>query len=243
MTIIKLDAIDSTNSFLRKLSLTKNLDDFTAVMADFQTEGKGQMGAKWTSDEGKNLMVSIFKKISFLDTEKNFFVSMVVSLSIFKAMEVLQIPKLKIKWPNDILSENKKIAGILIENVIKQGKLQVSIIGIGLNVNQTEFENLPKASSLRLISGRVWDKDEVLQEILKQMKNHFELLVLGSYSTIKMAYGTNLFRKDQPSTFKDENGAQFSGIILGVTDTGNLQVQLENRIIKEFQLKELRLLY
>ena len=168
---------------------------------------------------------------------------MVVALSIFEALKALQIKRLKIKWPNDILAENKKVGGILIENVIKHNQLQASVIGFGLNINQTEFDNLPQASSLRLLSGKTFDLDEVLQHIIKQLQYYFSLLEAGKYEAIKKEYEQHLFRKNKPSTFKDAEGCMFLGFILGVTNSGNLKIRLEDEIIKEFDLKEVTLLY
>ena len=243
MRIIKLDAIDSTNSFLRQLGASEPIEDFTIVVAKHQTNGRGQMRTKWSSQESKNLMVSVFKDVSFLKVENSFYISIVVSLSILKALELLQIKNLRVKWPNDILADNKKLAGVLIENVIKQSQLQASIIGFGLNVNQTEFIDLPKASSLRMISGNVFNLDEVLHEILKQLELNFQLLENGKFNLLKDEYENQLFRKDKPSTFKNLKDELFSGIITGISNSGNLQVQVENTIVKEFDLKEITLLY
>ena len=243
MRIIKLNAIDSTNSFLRQLSVAEPLEDYTVVVANHQTNGRGQMGTNWTSQESKNLTVSVFKDVSFLRIEDSFYISMVVALSIFKALETFQIRKLKIKWPNDILSDKKKLGGILIENVIKQNQLQASVIGFGLNINQTNFDDLPKASSLRVISGTVYDLDEVLHEILNQLKVYLKILENGQLDAIKADYESKLFRIGKPSTFKNSSGDLFSGLILGISKDGNLRVQIEDAIIKEFDLKEITMLY
>ena len=243
MRIIKLNAIDSTNSFLRQLGTKEAIEDFTVVVADEQTNGRGQMGTRWNSQASKNLMVSVFKDVSFLNIEHAFYISIVVSLSIFRALESMQIKNLKIKWPNDILADHKKLSGILIENVIKQNKLQASIIGFGLNVNQTEFRELPNASSLLLISGKVFNLDEVLQEILKQLELYFQILKRGLFNQLKEEYEEQLFRINKPSTFKNAKEELFSGIILGISDSGCLQIQIENSMIKEFDLKEISLLY
>ena len=243
MRIIKLNAIDSTNSYLRQLSIECDLDDYTIVMANYQSKGRGQMGTQWSSQDSKNLMVSVFKKVSFINIDQSFYISMAVALSIFEALKALQIKRLKIKWPNDILAENKKVGGILIENVIKHNQLQASVIGFGLNINQTEFDNLPQASSLRLLSGKTFDLDEVLQHIIKQLQYYFSLLEAGKYEAIKKEYEQHLFRKNKPSTFKDAEGCMFLGFILGVTNSGNLKIRLEDEIIKEFDLKEVTLLY
>lgn len=243
MRIIKLNAIDSTNSFLRQLSVEEGVTDYTVVVTNYQTHGRGQMGTEWNSKDSKNLMFSVFKDVSSIHLEHHFYISMVVSLSILKALQELQILKLSIKWPNDILSDHKKLAGILIENVIKQNQLQGSIIGIGLNVNQIEFKNLPNATSLQLVSGNIFELDEVLQIVLKQLKIHFDLLEKGQLSVLKNKYEAKLFRKNKPSTFRDAEGRLFSGFIIGVTNSGHLQVKLEDDVIQKFDLKTITLLY
>ncbi|WP_370476894.1 biotin--[acetyl-CoA-carboxylase] ligase [Tamlana flava] len=243
MRIIKLNAIDSTNSYLRHLSAKDKLDDYTVVIAKKQTSGRGQMGTVWESETSRNLTFSVFKNFSGLSIEQPFFISMVTALAILKTLKGFSIPRLSIKWPNDILSEHKKICGILIENVIKQNSLHASIIGIGLNVNQATFENLPQASSLKIITGQLYNPDEIALNILKHLKAYFKLLQKGKFDELKEAYESYLFRKNKPSTFKDLEGFMFSGFIKGVSDSGNLQVLLEDNILKEFDLKEITLLY
>jgi BirA family biotin operon repressor/biotin-[acetyl-CoA-carboxylase] ligase len=188
-------------------------------------------------------MFSVFKEVSFLPAEQSFYISIATSLAIIKALEQFLIPKLRVKWPNDILSENKKICGVLIENVIKQSHLKATIIGIGLNVNQTDFNNLPKASSLHLLTGKVFDLDEVLRVILENLTFYFNLLKEEKYQELKDTYESLLFRKDKPSTFKNAEGSLFSGFIKSISNSGNLQVLLEDDVLKEFDLKEVSLLY
>ncbi|MBR9916046.1 MAG: biotin--[acetyl-CoA-carboxylase] ligase, partial [Algicola sp.] len=128
MRTIKLDAIDSTNTFLRQLRSAEVLMDYTVVMANSQTHGRGQMGTKWQSEPSKNLMVSVFVDVSWLEISASFYISMAISLAISDTLKSFQIKDVKVKWPNDILSEQKKISGILIENGIKNNQLQGSII-------------------------------------------------------------------------------------------------------------------
>lgn len=243
MRIIKLNAIDSTNSYLKQLSVEEVIDDDTIVVANYQSHGRGQMGTTWISESSKNLMFSMFKDVSFLLVEQSFYISMVTSLSIIKALESFLIPKLRIKWPNDILSENQKICGVLIENVIKQSHLKASIIGVGINVNQTDFEELPKASSLYLLTGNLFNLDEVLLKVVECQTYYFNLLKEGKLEVIKNTYENLLFRKDKPSTFIDAQSSLFSGIIKSVSNSGNLQVLIEDDVLKEFDLKEISLLY
>ena len=242
MRIIKLNAIDSTSSYLKELYVKNMVEDYTVVIANYQTRGRGQMGTVWDSEKGKNLMFSLFKDLSMHDVEFPFYICMAISLSILKTLKELNVPDLYIKWPNDILSADKKICGILIENVIKN-KLNSTIIGIGINVNQTEFNALHKASSLKNITGVQYDLDEILYNIIKNTKYYSSLLEEAKYDDVKNEYEMNLFRKNKPSTFKNANGELFSGFIKGVTKYGKLQVLLEDEIVKKFDLKEIQLLY
>ena len=243
MHLIKLNAIDSTNSYLRKLSSEAELVDYTVVSAKYQTNGRGQMGTIWNSENSKNLTVSVFKDVSKLYLEHPFYISMATSLALIKTLQSFSIPKLSIKWPNDILSEDKKICGILIENVIKQNRLRASIIGVGLNVNQTDFEGLPKAASLKLLLGNTFSLEEVLYTLIKYLKYYFMLLRKEEYDFLKREYESFLFRKNKPSTFRDLEGVSFSGIIKNVSSSGSLQVLIEDDIIKDFDFKDLTLLY
>ncbi|OIQ28153.1 MAG: biotin--[acetyl-CoA-carboxylase] ligase [Bacteroidetes bacterium MedPE-SWsnd-G2] len=243
MRIIKLDAIDSTNSYLRQWSNKEALEDYTVVSAKSQTKGRGQMGAVWDTEPAKNLTVSVFKDISFLDVEQQFYVSIVVALAIKKTFKYFGLPKVKVKWPNDILSDSSKVCGVLIENVIKQNELKGCIIGIGINVNQTNFEQLPKASSMGVITGKHFDLDEVLITLVSQLKDLFQLLKDRKFEILMDRYENALFRKKKPSTFKNAKGDLFTGIIKGVTSSGNLVVLLEDEVIEEFELKQISLLY
>ncbi|MEN8885079.1 MAG: biotin--[acetyl-CoA-carboxylase] ligase [Winogradskyella sp.] len=242
MYVIKLNAIDSTNAYLKDMVSAVLPKDFTVVIADNQTGGRGQMGTVWQTETGKNLTASVFKLIPKLKVEDQFYISMAVSVAIYKSLETFKIPQLSVKWPNDILSADKKLCGTLIENVIKSNKFEGSIIGFGLNINQKYFENLPKASSMSLITGQLFDINEVFLEILKQLKIQLNLLTTEKFAEIKNQYETSLFRKDKPSTFKTKD-KMFSGIIKGVTNTGQLNVWTEDAIIKTFNLKEVTLLY
>lgn len=243
MHIIKLNAIDSTNTYLKKISSKEQVENYTVVVANYQTHGRGQMGTIWDSEKAKNLMCSVFKDYSKVYIKNQFYISMVTSLAIVKTLQNFSIPKLSVKWPNDILSENKKVCGILIENVIKNNKLEASIIGIGLNVNQTEFKHLPNASSLKIITGTVFNTDELLQLLIKNLKYYFTILEKRNLKVLKNEYENLLFRKDKPSTFKDQKGDVFTGFIKGINEIGELQIILEDEILKEFDLKEVQLLY
>ncbi|QKX03505.1 biotin--[acetyl-CoA-carboxylase] ligase [Aquimarina sp. TRL1] len=243
MHIIKVDAIDSTNSFLRGLNREDKLVEKVCVLAREQTAGKGQLGASWVSNPGENLTCSVFMPIQKIEASDQFYISMLVSLSVFDALQTFMIPKLSIKWPNDILSDKYKICGILIENIVNNGRLTGVIIGVGINVNQKNFENLPRAASLSMLSGRNFNVEEVLHSFLYALEKRFTAFDVSGFMSLKQEYEKCLFRKNKPSMFKDREGDSFVGIIQSVTQQGKLQVLLEDEIIGEFDLKELQLLY
>lgn len=243
MNIIKLNAIASTNDYLKQLCATQPLESFTVVITENQTQGKGQRGNRWISEPFKNLTISILIK-DLLDLNSSVFdLNVAVSLSIAEALETFKILKINIKWPNDILADGKKIAGILIENSISGQNAVYSVIGIGLNVNQTDFENLPKASSLKNIAQKEFDKEAILFEIINKIKQNCTLISTGESDQLWKNYHNYLFRKGIPSVFENPNGEKFMGIIVQVLKNGKIQILLEDDTVKEFDLKEITMIY
>lgn len=242
MKLIKLDAIDSTNDFLKALVAQDELNNFTVVTAENQTKGKGQMGARWVSESGKNLIMSVLVKDFLQDNEQMFNMNIVVSLAVIETLKTFDIPDLSIKWPNDIMSYNKKIGGILIENTIKSDGRIVSVVGLGVNINQTNFEHLPNASSLAVISGNSFDKDLFPELIVGKIQQ-----IIASWERNSTdfwdKYFNSLFKKGVPVPFKNTKNQNFMGIIQGVSSIGKLQVLLENDLVSEFDIKEIQMLY
>lgn len=243
MNIIKLSAIDSTNSYLKQLAKERILEDETVVVTNRQLSGRGQMGNGWVSREGQSLTFSMFKAFEKLKIESQFVISMAVSLAISEGLKTLNIPKMAIKWPNDILSANRKIGGILIENVLEGSYVKYSIIGIGINVNETDFPNLPQASSLKLETGKNFQLEEVLDNILKKVFINLKNLSAKDFSEMKQLYESNLYQKEMVSVFETPDSSRFNGIIKGVSDIGELLVETENDAFRKFQLKEVKLIY
>ena len=243
MEIIKLNATNSTNTYLKNLLKEKQVKDLSCIWALSQTQGRGQQGAKWISEPGKNLTFSVLKKFENLPSEYHFLLNMEVSLAIFRALKKLYIPNLAVKWANDILSSKKKICGILIENTLHKEQISSSIIGIGLNVNQVFFNDLPNVSSLQKIMGHPFDLEEVLLLICQELEVSLKSLSPTRFETMLDEYHTHLFRKDKPSTFEYPNGERFMGYIRGVSHNGQLQVEQEDALMSSFSLKEIKLLY
>ena len=243
MDLIKLSATHSTNTYLKELAKETRLIDETVVITENQLSGRGQMGSGWLSREGQSLTFSMFKVFNELSAERQFAISMAVSLGIAEALKLLNVPNISIKWPNDILSAKKKICGILIENVLEGNNVKYSIIGIGLNVNETEFHNLPQASSMKLESGNNFELEEVLQKVVRQVFENLKKLETTSFLKIREKYELELFRNEVISVFKIPDGSRFNGIIKGVSEIGELLVETENEPLQKFQLKEVKLIY
>jgi len=242
MKLIKLDAIDSTNDFLKALSSQDELENFTTVTAENQTKGKGQVGGIWKTEAGKNLTMSVLVKDFLFNNEEVFNLSLLVSLSVAEVLKSLNIPNICIKWPNDILSYNKKLVGILIENTLKSDGRIVSVVGIGINVNQTDFSELPTASSIAVISGKPFDKEELAVLIVEKIQKKIQLWKNESQNFWK-DYFNFLFKNGIPTAFRDNNNQDFMGIIQGVSPIGKLQVLLEDDSVAEFEIKEVKMLY
>lgn len=243
MKLIKLDAIDSTNDFLKELLINNNPENFTVVTAEAQTKGKGQMGSVWVSEKGKNLTMSVLVKGFLFDVNQIYNLNISVAIAIISVLEKFNIPKLSIKWPNDIMSDNKKVGGILIENVIRGATDIHSIIGIGLNVNQVNFDGLPKASSLSLMANATFDKYELLQEIVEEIKLNISKLKANRSEELWKKYTDLLFKKGIPMPFETGVEQRFMGIIQGVSKIGQLELLLEDDSIKTYGIKEIQMLY
>lgn len=242
MQLIKLDATESTNQYLKDLVTKNALEDFTIVSCEYQENGRGQRGNTWVSERGKNLTVSVLKHFSEFEMTKIFYLNFAVSLAILEALKQFRIPELMVKWPNDIMSGNQKICGILVETVLKGGQLRYGILGFGLNVNQTNFENLPQASSLKNISGRNFDLTVVLRTVVKQLQFYLNNIDVHT-KQLHEAYENALFRKNIPSSFIQKDGSRFRGTILGISENGKLVVAHEDGTALTFYYKEVQLVY
>jgi len=243
MHIIKLDAIDSTNSFLKELLSNSSLENFTVVTAEAQSNGRGQAGSTWESEPGKNLMFSVFIEFSKWRLEDLVYLNFAVSLAIFKVLYRLGLPKLSIKWPNDILSDTDKICGILIENSVNSKFLKSSIVGIGLNVNQEVFSNdLGLVSSIKNKIGHTLDKSQLLEAIITQLKVEIDYCIQKNFVKIKDNYLSVLYMYLKPTMFKDQNERVFMGRIMDINADGKLTLELEDDGIQHFGLKEVKLL-
>lgn len=243
MKIIKLDTVVSTNSFLKDLSVSAALENFTIVVTQKQTKGRGQQKNKWLSEPYKNLTFSVFTSLKDVKIIHKKYLNFAISLAIYRVLFDKNIPKISIKWPNDLMAANKKICGILIENTFFGDQIKSTIVGIGLNVNQEKFPNsLRNVTSLKLATLKETDLNLLLHEILAELKTNIKLLESKDFHLLEKQYLTVLYKKNIPAMFKTSKDEIFMGIISGISDQGNLQIQLEDDSVKEFGIKEVSML-
>jgi BirA family biotin operon repressor/biotin-[acetyl-CoA-carboxylase] ligase len=258
--IMWLDSVDSTNDeAARRIS---DIDNLSVLSARDQFRGRGQRGNSWSSAPGENLTFSIILKYAMseldainsdylppLQTYDQFAVSEVAALSVTDFLAECGISA-KIKWPNDIYVDGRKICGILIENSIRGKNLTHSIVGIGLNVNQCNFDaSLPNPTSMQLYlkgsSGKYhqsFDMNKCLEAIMEIFKGYVQLYMngKGGLGRLRRMYLSQLWRKDERTGFTDcRTGMDFYGTIRGVSDTGYLIVENEKGELKEFAFKEI----
>jgi len=239
--IVRLHTIDSTNNYANGQIREFDVPEGTVFLAYEQIAGRGQMKNLWESEPGQNLTFSLVLYPDFIEIRRQFMLSKVVTLGIYSALNKY-VDGLKIKWPNDIYVGNRKLGGILIENSIMYGLLKSSVIGVGLNVNQTEFRsNAPNPVSLKMLTNQHFDSDSVLTEILSGVNYYYHLLSEGAYDEIDEQFTAVLFRLNERHMFRSEDNI-FEGEIIGVNEIGQLQIRETDGEVREFHFKEVEFL-
>jgi BirA family biotin operon repressor/biotin-[acetyl-CoA-carboxylase] ligase len=235
---LHLSSVDSTNNYAANMLKEGLLKQGTVILADEQTNGRGQRGSVWQSEAGFNLQMTLVLFPNELKVTHQRYINSFVSVSLVKYLACFGI-NAKIKWPNDILIDNKKIAGILIENHLKNGMIDSSLVGIGLNVNQLDFAPL-QATSLRKEIDLFTPLSEVLDSVLYQLNIFHQKLISNQYVDLQTLYHKNLWGFNKLKKFKDEKGV-FFGKITGVSEEGLLNIETENGTNK-YNIKEISFL-
>jgi BirA family biotin operon repressor/biotin-[acetyl-CoA-carboxylase] ligase len=226
--------INSTNIHLHELMRTNSLPEGFVLRTDFQTAGKGQIGNSWESEKGKNLLFSILLYPEQIAIEDQFVLSQIVSLAMVKVLSEFA-EGFQIKWPNDIYWNDKKIAGILIENSLQGGKLKSTVIGVGLNINQKTFlSNAPNPISLYQITGNRNSIKLIMHDICK---NILDLYLDLDFNTIKTEYMQHLYRNDGYYSYTAD-GVIFKAKLLDVKSTGKLVLETDTGEMRGFYFKE-----
>lgn len=239
--IIQYEKLDSTNQKLYQLT-ENGAEPWTFVVADFQSKGKGYSGNKWKSEANKNLTFSFNINYPFNAQNDISYVNMWVAWVLCEFLTDCQFNSF-IKWPNDILINNKKLAGILIESKLQGNKTKFIIVGIGLNIYQTDFENLPKATSLVNENPNFnIDKIDLLENLIQYfIKNSFALLSF-KFDEVYKNYLKYLYKYQETATYEFQ-GKKYDGILKGVDKNGNAIIDLIGINKNSFKHKEISLIY
>lgn len=237
--MVRLKEVNSTNAYIHSLPDEEKLPDGSVVWADFQTAGRGQIGNSWESEFGKNLTFSMVFYPSFLKANSQFLISQVSALSVKQTFDEYT-DGIFVKWPNDVYWKDKKICGMLIENDLTGQYLYSSVIGIGMNINQTEFVgNAPNPVSLYQIIGREVAVDDVMHCFLKHIYANYLLLMKGEYDVIQQNYLSALYRKNGFYPYEDKNG-RFEAEFAGIESTGHLLLRLKDSSVRRYEFKEVK---
>ncbi len=237
---IELSETESTNSVLSEL-LTDSVPEGTVVVTDYQTAGRGQRGSVWYSERGKNLMMSMLFYPSSLKVEEMFYLSKLSAVALRETLQFF-IPDFPIyvKWPNDVLVDKKKIAGILIENQLEEGHIKSSIIGMGINVNQWAFPDniLRSITSMSLLTGKTHLLHEVLAKLLERIEFYYSMVQKRKFELIDSEYLKFLWGYQEVVSVEVENRRE-EAYIIGVEKNGLLSAVINNRI-RSFDIKEIK---
>ncbi len=237
---IYYESVDSTNEEMQRIMQKIDIEEGTVISAGFQTSGKGHMGNTWESEPGKNLLMSILFLPDFLKPEYQFYLSRIVSLALLELIGSY-CKNVKIKWPNDISIDDKKIAGILIENHLKGDKIEKSIAGIGLNVNQERFSSdVPDPTSLYMETGCHIDMTKLLDKLLEKLEKKYNMLANNELDMIYRNYHDHLYGFSEIRNFSSR-GKKFRARITGTEPTGELKLETEEGEILRFGFKEVKL--
>ena len=235
--IISLLSVDSTNDYARALLSKETPEEGTIIISGEQKKGRSYGGNAWHSKRGKNLLFSIILYPEFISANTQFLISKVISLGICDYLSCY-VSDVSIKWPNDIYIDDRKIAGVLIENDLMGSSMKSSVVGIGININQEKFpEDIPNPVSI----SQMIEKKLVLREELKKLsaflEKRYQMLARGMVDKIRKDYHERLFRLNEMSSYQNSEGS-FKAKIIGVSDYGQLVLENQSGKTLEYNFKE-----
>ncbi len=232
------EKVSSTNTVASAKLRGEKPSEGLLITASFQESGRGQAGNGWESEAGKNLIMSTIIYPSMVAAEDQFVISQMVSLAVFDLLRH-ETSEVKIKWPNDIYVRDDKIAGILIENSLMGNKINNSIIGIGLNVNQTKFsQDIPNPISLKKITGKEYDLEKLIDSLSELLDMRYSMIIKNERKKLQSDYHNALYRCLKWHKYRNDNG-EFSGMIQDVRTNGVLRVKHNDGSVREYAFREI----
>ena len=235
--LIHVEKTNSTNSYLSALCEKQKVPDFTVVLSEFQSAGRGQRGNSWESDSHKNLTFSYVLYPYFMDVHNQFLLSEIASLSVKDTLSAYT-DNISIKWPNDIYWKKKKICGMLIENDLTNTHINRSINGIGININQEVFHSsAPNPVSLKQITGKKYEPMEILNQFVIRLIEYYDMLRNGERLKIDRLYRCSLFQGEGFHAYKDKIGT-FEAKITDIEPNGRIVLTDKSGNEKRYMFKE-----
>lgn len=239
---IHFEELDSTNDYAMDLLSKTNPSHGTAISASYQTKGKGQIGRLWAGERGKNVAISIILDSSFVEPIHQFDLSIVASLAVRKLIEAYTSEDVLIKWPNDIYCKDKKVAGILIQNILNANHLKASIIGIGINALQDSFPpEVPNPISLCHLTNAELSINQLYTDLFYWMEHYFTMLKSGGRTLLWEEYRMFLYRINKTTTFEDSESNRFKAEIHGINDDGRLILKMGTDLMM-YSFNEIKLI-
>ncbi|MGB0861822.1 MAG: biotin--[acetyl-CoA-carboxylase] ligase [Saprospiraceae bacterium] len=241
-TFLEYSQLTSTNTFALDYLTKNNPSEGTVISTPNQTSGRGQIGSKWESEADKNISLSIILYPKFLNASEQFYLSKVVGLAVRDFLETF-LPKdnLYIKWPNDLYVNDKKIGGILIQNILMGVSIKSAVVGIGININQINFlSDAPNPTSVQLETGQTYDISALNRTLLWYVEKWYMTLKANRKELIDTYYLSNLYRINEWASYQNTKTEQvFQGKITGITKNGQLEMATSLGL-KRFNIKEIK---
>ena len=220
---IHLTQVESTNNYAMAQAQAQMAGHGTAWFADYQTKGKGQRGKVWTGEAGQNIFISILVAPSSLKLGDQFKLSAAVATACCNFFSAYALDETKIKWPNDIYWKDRKAGGILIENIMQGDNWKYAIVGIGININQTSFEGIANAVSLKQITGKKFDALLLAKELCSRINGRWNQVVSGDFEKILFDYNALLYKANQQVVFRKDEEI-FAAVVRSVNGVGELLI-------------------
>jgi BirA family transcriptional regulator, biotin operon repressor / biotin---[acetyl-CoA-carboxylase] ligase len=239
--IIDLPQVASTNEYALSLLSKSEPAAGTVILTHDQTDGRGQVGNKWESEPGKNISLSVIFYPGFIEVKDQFHLNIFASLAVFDFVKKhLPDRPVSIKWPNDIYVGANKIAGILLQNSLMNTQIRSTVVGIGININQTGFvTNPPNPTSFHLETGHDHGLPALLASLCEFLEGRYLQLKAGKILPLQLDYLQHLFRFGIPASYLRANGQPFEGTITGIDESGRLRLEVQGKE-EVFDLKEIR---
>ena len=237
MNIIELDSVDSTNTYIS--THCSGMESGAAVVAREQSAGRGQRGNTWEAAPGLNVTLSVLLRPHRLPVASAFLLSEAVSVAIARALDRFLAPgSVRLKWPNDLYAGDSKLGGVLIENAIAGSEVARTIVGVGINVNQTHFlSDAPNPVSMAQITGRTFDVGTVARAVARAIASAPQML--AHTDALRVAYADRLWRRDIPTPYIDcATREPFTAVVQGVAPSGHITLALPSGEMRRYAFKE-----